>query len=173
MNPMRHDVMLDPARKAAMRSILEEAIATEPPRYARFRTPVAVGVGTAVALAGGTATAYVISQRPVTEEALVHCFSRAELTPDGAYPGTAVAVATQNGDAVPIDDALTACNQLWQDGLLDQDAAIGAPMPEPATNQDGVAPSPMTVCVMPDGAAAVVPGTANTCNELGLPLHQG
>jgi hypothetical protein len=162
---------LDPARKAAMRAILEEAVAADAPQRSRFRVPMAMGVGAAVTLVGGTAAAYVITQSPVTEDALVHCLSRAEMAPDGSYPGSAVAVAAPRGEAAPIDDAIAACAQLWQDGLLDPDAPIGASLPEPAASRAAV-PSPLAVCVTSDGAAAVVPGTANTCAELGLPLRQ-
>ena len=29
-------------------------------------------------------------------------------------------------------------------------------------------PNPLTVCVMPDGRAAVIPGSAEVCSQLGL-----
>lgn len=168
---------LDPARKAAMRELVEYAVATEKARAPRLRTPVAAGLGVAVALAGGTATAYVLTQRPVTETSLVHCLSRAEMTPAGKFPGTSVAVSVPSdrataGGPAPIEDAVAACTQAWQDGLLDPDAPIGAPLPDPDPRRATAVPEQLTVCVTPDGAAAVVPGGPAACAALELPLRE-
>jgi hypothetical protein len=166
------DVKLDPARKAAMRALLEDVAATEGSRRSRLRLPVAVGVGAAVTLAGGTAAAYVITQRPVTEQGMVHCLARAELAASGTYPGSAVMVSAPDGDEVAVDDALGACEQLWRDGVLDPDAATGTPAAGPRPGRNAGVPSQLSVCVMPDGTAAVLPGPATACPELGLDLRQ-
>lgn len=163
---------LDPARKAAMRELIEHAVATERPRPSWFRAPVAAGVGAAVVLAGGSAAAYVLTQRPVTETSLVHCFSRAELTADGEFPGVSVAAAHPDDRAVAMDEAIDACTQVWRDGLLDPAAPIGASLPDPDQRRNSRPPSPLTVCVMSDGSAAVIPGGPNVCAELDLPLQQ-
>lgn len=168
---------LDPARKAAMRELVEYAVATEKHRSPRLRMPVAAGLGAAVALAGGTAAAFVLTQRPVTETSLVHCFSRAEMTATGEFPGTSLAVAVpadrggSDGPA-PIEDALAACMQAWDDGLLDPAAPVGAPLPDPGTRRDAPVPEQLTVCVTPDGAAAVIPGGPAACAALELPLRE-
>jgi hypothetical protein len=166
---------LDPARKAAMRELVEYAVANEKAPYPRLRMPVAVGLGAAVALAGGTAAAYVLTQRPVTETSLVHCFSRAELSAAGEFPGTSVAVTVPSRHAdgpAPIEDALAACAQAWQDGLLDPSAPIGAPLPDPDPRRNAAVPDQLAVCVTPDGAAAVVPGGPAACATLELPLRE-
>ena len=162
---------LDPARQAAMRALIEHAVASERPRRPRARLPIAAGVGAAVALAGGTAAAIVLTQEPVTDSSLVHCFSRAELDTQGNYPGTAVAVAAADGGPVPVVDARAACRQAWLHGILDPSAEIGAPLPDPNPSRRMAVPTELAVCVMPDGSAAVVPGSAAACGELGMPLR--
>ncbi len=165
---------LDPARKSAMRELVEYAVATETTRSPRLRIPVAAGLGAAVALAGGTAAAYVLIERPVTETSLVHCFSRAELVRDGEFPGTSMAVTAPSGHGgmVPIEDAVATCETVWRDGLLDPSAPIGAPLPAPGRGREASVPDRLTVCVMPDGAAAVVPGGPSACARMELPLRQ-
>jgi hypothetical protein len=163
---------LDPARQAAMRELIELAVAADARRPSRARVPVAVGLGATVALAGGTAAAIVLTQEPVRDTGLVHCFARAELDSDGSYPGTAIAAGTPRDEPVSVTDAVGACAQVWRTGILDPSAEIGAPLPDP--DQAGRAPVPaeLSVCVMPDGAAAVVPGSPAACAELGLPLRE-
>lgn len=163
---------LDPTRKAAMRALVEHAVATERARPPRLRVPVAAGVGAAVALAGGTAAALVLTQRPVTETSLVHCLSRAELSGTGEFPGTSVAVAAPStgGEPLPIEDALAVCEQVWRDGLLDPSAPAG--VAQPNLNRDSRVPDRLAVCVTPDGAAAVVPGGPAACATMDLPLRE-
>lgn len=163
---------LDPARKAAMRELIEHAVANEVPRSRRLRAPIVAGVGAAAVLVGGSATAYVLTQRPVTETSLVHCFSRAELTAGGEFPGVSVAAAHPSDGTVPMNEAVETCARVWRDGLLDPAAPIGASLPEPDQQRTTEPPSPLTVCVMPDGSGAVVPGGPGVCAELDLPLQQ-
>jgi hypothetical protein len=162
---------LDPARQAVMRELIEFAVASEKPRAARARLPIAAGLSAAVALAGGTAVAVVMTQQPVTDSSLVHCLSRAELDARGNYPGTAVAVAAANSRQVPVDDARAACREAWRHGIVDPAADIGAPLPEPDPARRAAVPAELSVCVMPDGSAAVVPGSPAACGELGLALQ--
>lgn len=161
---------LDPDRKAVMQAMLEQAVADERPRRSIIRRPaVAVGLGAAVVLGGGTATAYVLVQRPVTDTSSVHCLARAEMDERGSYPGSSVAVAEPNGEQVSIDDALGMCSQVWRDGLLDPSLGSGnAARPNPERNS--AVPNDLTVCVMPDGSAAVVPGPPAACGSVGLAL---
>ena len=171
--PLRPDdaPQLDPARQAAMRELLEYAVASEARRASRARLPIAAGVGAVVALAGGTAAAIVLTQEPVTDTSLVHCLARAELDAQGNYPGTAVAVTTANNGPPSVADARAACSQAWQHGILDPSAEIGAQLPDPDPARRGTVPAELAVCVMSDGSAAVVPGTAAVCGELDLPLR--
>lgn len=163
---------LDPARKEAMRAMIEHAVAIERPRPNRLRVPVAAGLGAAVVLAGGSAVAYVVTQRPVTDTSVVHCFARAELTRDGEFAGVSVAATRVGGGPVPIHEAVGACAQAWRDGLLDPTAPVGASLPDPDPHRRSTVPSRLTVCVMADGSAAVVPGGPASCADLDLPLRQ-
>ncbi|HEX6326434.1 MAG TPA: hypothetical protein VFZ72_07670 [Jiangellaceae bacterium] len=162
---------LDPVRQAAMRELLEYALASEARRASRARLPIAAGVGAVVALAGGTAAAIVLTQEPVTDTSLVHCLARAELDAAGNYPGTAVAATGAKGGPVSVEDARAACGQAWQHGILDPAAEIGAQLPDPDPSRRAAVPAELAVCVMSDGSAAVVPGTATVCGELGLSLQ--
>lgn len=162
---------LDPVRQAAMRELLEYAMASEARRASRARLPIAAGVGAVVALAGGTAAAIVLTQEPVTDTSLVHCLARAELDAQGNYPGTAVSVTTTNNGPPSVEDARAACGQAWQHGILDPSAEIGAQLPDPDPSRRATVPAELAVCVMSDGSAAVVPGTAAVCGELGLAVQ--
>ncbi|HEU4540830.1 MAG TPA: hypothetical protein VFR23_06845 [Jiangellaceae bacterium] len=161
---------LEPARQAAMRELIEFAVANEKHRSARVRVPIAAGLGAAVALAGGTAAAIVLTREPVTDSSLVHCLARAELDAQGNYPGTAVAATASQGGPVSVEDARAACEEAWRQGILDPSAEIGAPLPDPDPARRAAVPAELSVCVMPDGSAAVVPGAA-ACGELDLPLR--
>jgi hypothetical protein len=168
--PPENAPRLDPARQAALRELIEYAVANEARRASRARLPIAAGVGAVVALAGGTAAAIVLTQEPVTDASLVHCLARAELDGAGNYPGTAVAAAAPQGGPVSVEDARAACREVWRHGILDPSAEIGAPLPDPDPARRATVPTDLSVCVMSDGSAAVVPGKAAACGELGLPL---
>lgn len=169
--PPENAPRLDPVRRAAMRELIELAVASERPRAARARLPIAAGLGAAVALAGGTAAAIVLTREPVTDPSLVHCLARPELDATGLYPGTAVAATGATDGPVSIEDARAACAEAWRHGILDPAAEPGAPLPDPTQAQRTAVPAELSVCVMSDGSAAVVPGPAAVCGELGLPLQ--
>jgi hypothetical protein len=110
---------------------------------------------------------------PVTDKNTVHCLARAELHENGSYPGMSVAVGAPTGHVVPVEDAIAGCTLLWNDGLLDpadpdgQTGGNGVP-PTLRPDRDGAVPELLTVCVMGNGTAAVIPGDQNICGRLGL-----
>ncbi|MFC0678301.1 hypothetical protein ACFFGH_10660 [Lysobacter korlensis] len=126
-------------------------------------------------LVGAVVTGALALLLPVTNQNVVHCFARAEIRDDGSYPGGGVAFGNAGSDViVAIEDAIAACTLLWQDGMLDpadEDGATGGngtPPPPPNPDRNSPVPPELTVCVMRDGTAAVVPGDEEVCTRLGL-----
>jgi hypothetical protein len=118
---------------------------------------ITTGVLTIAALTSG---GVLLARSQVTDPMTVACFERAELRLDGTFPGTTVALAdappgSRDAVQVPIDDAVGICTDLWRDGVLN--------------SPDGSAVPDLTVCVMRDGTAAVVPGPSGVCGSIGLP----
>jgi hypothetical protein len=174
MSPFQPDLVvaaLPSQRAAAVRALLEDVVAERPqPGWRRRFMPTATGAAVALLLAacagvvaGDHATAPV---RPVTNTTRARCYTSASLAPAGGYGfmGTIVTLSNRNGRPVQVTDALSVCAVLWRQGLLRRGIAglgprIGSHHPVP----------PLVVCVMPDGVAAVFPGRAHTCADLGLP----
>jgi hypothetical protein len=120
-----------------------------------------------------TAGTVVALQAPVTDDQAVACFARAEISA-GSFPGTMVAVGEgtigeAQGGAIPIDDAVAVCSDLWAQHVLDADIPSGVST-EPADRSfSHPVPEELAVCVLREGIAAVVPGPGTVCGELGLP----
>ena len=128
-----------------------------------------------IVLVGAVVTGALALLLPVTNKNVVHCFARAEVSDDGTYPGSGVIFGNPGSDAiVPIEDAIAACTLAWRDGSLDASEEDGTPggngTPPPPPNPDRNSPVPpdLTVCVMRDGTAAVIPGDKEVCTRLGL-----
>lgn len=154
-------------KSAALERALVEYIRLDVVRakLRRRRYTLAGAVAAILLTAGGfTAGAILWGSAPVTDTGIVHCFSRPEIGPDGSYPGSAVAVAGGGGEHIPIEDAVQACAVLWEQGVFDEDFDPATASPSPPRP----IPEPLTVCVMRDGSAAVIPGPASVCQTLGL-----
>lgn len=132
--------------------------------------------GVAVALvATGAAVAL---QMPVTDKSSVDCFARAELNgnqfPGGTGvlgEGTRVGEPSTQRNPIPIEDALAVCRAMWAQHGLDPNSPNGRAHPslhDPSSSYP--IPDPLTVCVLNDGRAAVIPGDENVCASLGLAL---
>ena len=124
----------------------------------------------ALALTGGTVA---LMQAQVSDKNQVHCFARAERN-GSSFPGTTMTVLQGTTDqtseappAVPIEDALALCSDMWKQHALDASVPNGAPAMQIDPKFSHPVPSPLTVCVW-DGRAAVIPGGANVCAKLGL-----
>ena len=153
-------------RMAAMRRQLETVVS----RKSR-RKPVFIAAS-AVAVAAGTsagAYAYVQHSEPVTDKDDARCYTVASLSA-GPESFTTIAQAAGAGSSRPaqVDNALSVCAALWRQGILDPgpQGAHGRATPDP-TGASRV--PPLVACVLPDGTAAVFPGTRSTCATLGLP----
>jgi hypothetical protein len=155
---------LPPGPREALRTLLEEVVSTTPRRRRWWfsRSMVLVVTGTAV-LGGAAAAGALVAARPATDKKVVRCYSVAVLE-GGNFAGVTVARGGDPG-AIPIEDALATCAELWRQGVVvagvasAQDPGIGvdAPVPE------------LAACTLESGVAAVFPGDAGTCGRLGLP----
>lgn len=120
-----------------------------------------------------TAGAVVALQAQVTQTDHVSCFARAEIGVGGKFPGTQVTdlqgtVGESVGGPIPIEDALAACSDLWSQHLLDASIPSGVNPERVDRTFSHPVPEPLTVCVMSDGMAAVIPGPPEVCGRLGL-----
>lgn len=123
------------------------------------------GVAGAALVATGGAVAYsVMSSTPVTNKSDARCYTEAKYVKGDNFPGTTIAQASSAGHVGQVDSALDTCRDLWRQGFLelgnprvngDTDTTLHHPVP------------PLVACVMPDGRAAVFPGSV-TCSSLGL-----
>lgn len=154
-----------PERDAAIRAMLLEHVRAEPAAQARRRRNRIIGwggLGAVVVGVAATAGAVLLSPEPVTEPGYVHCMSAAERNPDGTYPGSGAAVA-DGANGLPTDP-IELCTLMWEQGLFEDDHDPMAVSPSP-----GRVPEHLQLCVMDDGAAAVVPSSnPSICAALGL-----
>lgn len=161
-------------RRAAIRNVLVDVAQKGTRENKHLRNVKRAWVALPVAVAALTLTAgglAVAQFAHVTDKSSVSCFSRAELTWLGEFPGThAASAGDRNPDGpVPIEDAKALCGDLWKQNVLDATTSSGttAPSAYDRTFSHPV-PSPLTVCVMGDGTAAIVPGDEHVCAKLGL-----
>lgn len=173
-------VRFSPDRSAAIRKLLVNVPEPGTPenkllqRIQRVWIVIPVVAGSLLLTAG----AVVAIQAQVTNTDHVNCFARAELNFWGEFPGTRVTllegtIGESEGGAVPITDALALCSDLWAQHLLDATLPSGvSPDPVDRTFSYPV-PDPLTVCVMDDGMAAVIPGGPEVCRRLGLAERSG
>jgi hypothetical protein len=160
-----------PGHRAAA---MQQQLAAEVTRGHRPRKPLLIAAGVlgvmVAASAGGYA--YVQNSAPVTDKSEASCYTVASLSA-GSESFTGIAQATVVGSLRPaqVNDALGVCATLWRQGLLrtgPQGAAAGAGRAKP--DQGGTHPvPPLVACVLPNGTAAIFPGTRATCAALGLP----
>ncbi|MFF2271541.1 hypothetical protein ACFVTX_04670 [Agromyces sp. NPDC058136] len=153
-----------PERADAIRAMLLEHVRTEPAVRARARRNRIIGWGGLGVLAVGavaTAGSMLLAPQPVTETRMVHCLSAAERNPDGSYPSSGAAMA--EGDGIT-DDPIELCTMMWEQGLFEPDYD-----PAAVSNPPGHVPEELQLCVMDDGAAAVVPSSNESiCAALGM-----
>lgn len=162
------DLEPTPGREERTRRALVQYAAAHPRRRRPwlFVLPVLVLAG----VLGGGAINLLL---PASDQTQVHCFARAEVLPGGGYPEAAIGIGRPDGKAQLITDALDACTRFWKAGFLDPSArdglsrdGSGRPAPDPA---NAVVPRELTVCVLPGGSPAVVPGPRGVCAGVGLP----
>lgn len=154
-----------PERAEAIRAMLLEQVRTEPVLRARRRRRLFIGWGGLGVLAVGvaaTAGAVLLTPKPVTESQYVQCLSAAERNPDGTYPGSGATIADDGSGLAT--DPIELCTLMWEQGLFEDGFD-----PTAVTNPPGRVPDDLQLCVMSDGAAAVVPSSNPAiCAALGL-----
>lgn len=141
-----------------------------PSRRRGRRVSVAATVAAAIALAGGAAAAAVVylQPQPVTNHDIARCYSVDSTA--GGFHGSDIATAGTPGSPAQIQDAVQVCALLWRDGFLVPGAPHALHLPGGPLTQHAV--PPLTACRLPGGIAGVFPGTASTCQRLGLPPAQ-
>ncbi|MDJ0376253.1 hypothetical protein [Cryobacterium sp. PH31-L1] len=164
------------ARSAAMRAMLVDVAEIGTTQNRRFRVaPRTWTVVPAALLVVGLSAGMFFATQPVTDDYSVACFARAELDWRGAFPGTtggSLIGTTDGTDAgsAPITDAIAFCSDLWAQHALDATSPNGT-LPGPGYDDRTFShpvPSPLTECVMKNGAAAVIPGGPDVRSRLGL-----
>lgn len=157
-------------RRTAVRRQLEAEV-----NRSQRRGPLLIAASAVVVAAGTSAGAYAYVQhsQPVTDKNQARCYTVASLSA-GPESFTTIAQATPAGSSRPaeVDNALSVCAALWRQGILHRgpQGAHGPTTPSRA----GTSPvPPLAACVLPDGTAAVFPGTHSTCATLGLPNASG
>jgi hypothetical protein len=176
MNKSLGSQHFNPERSAAIEALLVRVAQDGTPENQRFQNTRGKGVlvaGVAVALVatGGA----VLMQLPVTDKSSILCFARAELN-GHQFPGTTVTVLAgarpgeqKPDNPVPIEDALAACRDIWAQHVLDPNVPNGTADPKLFDRTFSYpVPDPLTVCVLDDGRAAVMPGDEKICGSLGL-----
>lgn len=166
-------------RSEAIRNLLVNTAQKGTAENRRYKTTrrawiIVPSAALALALTGGTVA---LMQAQVSDKNQVHCFARAERS-GSSFPGTTMTVlqgttgdpnvgANDTPPAVPIEDALALCTDMWKQHALDASVPNGAPAMQIDPKFSHPVPSPLTVCVW-DGRAAVIPGGPNVCAKLGL-----
>jgi hypothetical protein len=156
-------------RLAVMRAGVELLVSTEPlPPKRRWRGRkyfAGLGAGVILVAGGGTALAWAyLHPRAVTDKTQARCYSDDTYTPDRTFNGSTVATADSPTLIGRVQNALDSCAALWQAGVLQPGALRAIADPTPSSY-----PVPALVgCTLPNGIAAVFPGTASTCDRVGL-----
>jgi hypothetical protein len=160
------DELVAPPRDDAIRGLLLDVIEAEPAaRQRRIRRRWAVwgGVGVLIAASVGVGAGVVVKARSVSNTSIVHCLSSAHEGLGGKYADASATLAQSSGEP-RVTDAVSLCTQMWQQGVLEPGYD-----PTATSNPPGTVPAHLTVCVMKDGSAAVVPGDGrDLCQSIGL-----
>lgn len=176
MTNKSHSPKFDPARSAAIESLVTKVAQTGTPENQHFQNTkgkriLLSGVAIALLATGGA----LVMQMPVTDKSSIACLARAELHGNN-FPGTTMVLgvpstAERPDSTIMIEDALSLCRAAWAQNAIDPNDPDGRAHPslyDPSSSHP--VPSPLTVCVLQDGRAAVIPGDERVCGTLGLAL---
>lgn len=179
MNDTPRSQLFNEQRSKAIEQLLTSVAQDGTPENRHFHSTkgkriLLAGVAVGLVVTG----AAVALQMPVTDKSSIQCFARAELN-GNQFPGTTVTLGegTRVGEPpvqrnpIPIEDALAACRDVWAQRGLDPNSPNGRWHPslhDPSSSYP--IPDPLTVCVLNDGRAAVIPGDESVCASLGLAL---
>ncbi len=150
------------AHQAVLRREMEMMVSESPRHWRRsgafFALSAIVATG---GVAAAAAAAVYLHYENVSNTNYAHCYSLPRLGDNG----TTIAAVGAPGSHAQVTNALGTCGMLWQDGFL----APGVSHAIRVTGTTTVHSVPhLVVCTMPNGTAGVFPGTASTCQELGL-----
>ena len=179
MNEIPRSQRFSAERSAAIEALLANVAQEGTPENRHFQNTkgkriLLGGVAVALVATGGA----VVMQLPVTDKSSIDCFARAELH-GNQFPGTTVVLGegtrvgepSKQRNPIPIEDALAACRDVWAQHMLDPNSPNGRWHPSLYDRSFSYpVPHPLTVCVLHDGRAAVIPGDENVCTSLGLAL---
>lgn len=179
MNEMPRPQRFSTERSAAIEALLTNVAQDGTPENRHFQNTkgkriLLSGVAIALVATGGAA----VMQLPVTDKSSIACFARAELH-GNQFPGTTAVLGegTRVGEPstqrnpILIEDALALCRAVWAHHGLDPDSPNGRTHPSLHDRTSSFPiPNPLTVCVLSDGRAAVIPGDEKVCASLGLVL---
>ena len=170
---------LTPERRDADEALLRHAVRSAPLDRRRRRLRVVAGAGVAaVVVVGGVAAAgSVLSARDADVRNSARCYSAVSSDFGDGFPGTTVGVAAAPGQSaadVP-SQVVELCSSVWAAGVF---APGGAQASASAGGKSGTLPTDgpvpvLTACMLPSGEAAVFPGPAGTCGQLGLAPLKG
>lgn len=167
---------LPAAHRVALRRELLATVRTSasPHRYRRRRVYAATGLAVAVVAGGGGAVAYSqLGSAPVTDHSSARCYTQAHYQPGHDFPGTTIAVPDYSSSdgkitrANGVQDALSSCADLFRQGFLQVGSSHVPAIDHPGPAMDLSVPA-LVECVLPDGTAAVFPGSTELCAHLGL-----
>lgn len=160
------DDLVTPPRDDAIHDLLMETVVAEPERRQRRRRRrllVWGSVGLLAAASVGIGAGVAVHSQSVSNATVVHCLSSAHRGIGGRYPDASATTSHLSGQA-RIRDARGLCVDMWRQGVFDPGYN-----PASANNPPGKVPDHLTVCVMEDGSAAVVPGDEDgLCQSIGL-----
>lgn len=165
-------VSMPPNEKRRARALLEAFVLQEPKRRSIMsvatRGTVVSVAACFIVLAASAAGAYV-AFGPASDQRQVQCFTVADRVPESGF-GTTVAQAEAGGDGIAmIDDAVAACRDLWEIGLLQRDAeTVTRPEDLPPDQLRRFDAPVLTGCVLNTGEAGVFPAGPDICEYLGL-----
>jgi hypothetical protein len=153
-------------RRTAMRRQLEAEVTRK-----NRRRPLLIAASAAAVAVGTSAGAYAYVQHsePVTDRSGARCYTVASLSA-GPESFTTIAEATVVGSLRPaqVNNALGVCAAMWRQGIL-HPGPQGARSPATPDSAGSSPVPPLAACVLPNGTAAVFPGTRSICATLGLP----
>lgn len=152
-----------PAFVSARRDHLECALADLPPRL-RVRKPLVLGVMALGTLATTGAAAAYVATRPASVHDQARCYATASLAGGEDFKGTTVGLAQSADGKTGSASAVELCATVWRAGVVRSD---GGPVPDKLATDLPV--PPLVACTLNNGVAAVFPGDARTCEQLGLP----
>ena len=154
------------ARRAAVKTMLMAEVRASRRSWWQAPSAVAIGAVVGVSVLAGAAQQIVAPTRTLS----AHCFSK--VTTDTTY----AADVSYAGDIIgpnllrasKIDDPVTVCGDIWEQGVLTPGRLMLGPAARPAHGHH----VPKLVACTLGGQAAVYPGDATTCARLGLPRAQ-